>query len=49
MFASSDQYQVGFGNAFASEAIPGTLPIGQNSPQKGTLDNELPTLWSLGC
>jgi homogentisate 1,2-dioxygenase len=28
------KYQVGFGNRFASEAIPGTLPQGQNSPQK---------------
>lgn len=28
-------YQPGFGNAFASEAIPGTLPRGQNAPQKG--------------
>jgi len=27
-------YQVGFGNSFASEAIPNTLPVGQNSPQK---------------
>ncbi|KAJ7690048.1 homogentisate 1,2-dioxygenase [Mycena rosella] len=27
-------YQVGFGNRFASEAIPGVLPEGQNSPQK---------------
>ncbi|KAF8576002.1 Homogentisate 1,2-dioxygenase [Ramaria rubella] len=27
-------YQVGFGNRFSSEAIPGTLPQGQNSPQK---------------
>ncbi|KAK4053550.1 hypothetical protein OIV83_001718 [Microbotryomycetes sp. JL201] len=27
-------YQVGFGNSFASEAIPGALPVGQNSPQK---------------
>ncbi|KAK4050932.1 hypothetical protein OIO90_004908 [Microbotryomycetes sp. JL221] len=27
-------YQVGFGNSFASEAIPGSLPVGQNSPQK---------------
>lgn len=27
-------YQAGFGNAFASEAVPGTLPVGQNSPQK---------------
>ncbi|MBA2237495.1 MAG: homogentisate 1,2-dioxygenase, partial [Lysobacter sp.] len=24
----------GFGNEFATEAIPGTLPVGQNSPQK---------------
>ncbi|THG96198.1 hypothetical protein EW026_g5594 [Hermanssonia centrifuga] len=31
-------YQVGFGNSFASEAIPGTLPIGQNSPQKCKYD-----------
>ncbi|GAA5876406.1 hypothetical protein JCM16303_003520 [Sporobolomyces ruberrimus] len=28
------EYQVGFGNSFASEAIPEVLPIGQNSPQK---------------
>ncbi|TCD61924.1 hypothetical protein EIP91_007716 [Steccherinum ochraceum] len=27
-------YQVGFGNSFASEAVPGALPVGQNSPQK---------------
>ncbi|WP_421683211.1 homogentisate 1,2-dioxygenase [Stutzerimonas urumqiensis] len=27
-------YQSGFGNEFASEALPGALPIGQNSPQK---------------
>ena len=26
-------YQTGFGNEFASEAIPGVLPQGQNSPQ----------------
>lgn len=31
-------YQVGFGNYFASEALPGTLPIGQNSPQKVKYD-----------
>ncbi|KAF7796016.1 hypothetical protein EIP86_007185 [Pleurotus ostreatoroseus] len=31
-------YQVGFGNGFASEAIPNTLPIGQNSPQKCKYD-----------
>jgi homogentisate 1,2-dioxygenase len=28
------RYQSGFGNEFASEAIAGTLPVGQNSPQK---------------
>ncbi len=28
------QYQSGFGNEFATEALPGTLPQGQNSPQK---------------
>ncbi|THH19554.1 hypothetical protein EW146_g1638 [Bondarzewia mesenterica] len=28
------RYQVGFGNRFASEAIPGTLPIARNTPQK---------------
>ena len=27
-------YQSGFGNAFASEALPGALPDGQNSPQR---------------
>ena len=27
-------YQSGFGNEFASEALPGALPIGQNSPQQ---------------
>ena len=27
-------YQSGFGNKFASEALPNTLPQGQNSPQK---------------
>ncbi len=27
-------YQSGFGNEFASEAIPGTLPVGRNSPQR---------------
>jgi homogentisate 1,2-dioxygenase len=30
----SKGYQSGFGNEFASEAIPGTLPDGQNSPQR---------------
>ncbi|KAG8740910.1 hypothetical protein FRC10_003569 [Ceratobasidium sp. 414] len=32
------QYQVGFGNKFASEAVPGVLPEGQNSPQKCAYD-----------
>ena len=27
-------YQSGFGNEFASEALPGALPEGQNSPQR---------------
>jgi homogentisate 1,2-dioxygenase len=30
----SNGYQSGFGNEFATEAVPGTLPAGQNSPQK---------------
>ena len=28
------QYQTGFANEFASEALPGTLPVGRNSPQR---------------
>ncbi|RJF92028.1 homogentisate 1,2-dioxygenase [Noviherbaspirillum saxi] len=28
------RYQSGFANEFASEALPGALPIGQNSPQR---------------
>src|SRR3984957_880105 len=27
-------YQSGFGNEFATEALPGALPQGQNAPQK---------------
>ncbi|KRG41808.1 homogentisate 1,2-dioxygenase [Stenotrophomonas panacihumi] len=27
-------YQSGFGNEFATEAVPGALPLGQNSPQR---------------
>jgi homogentisate 1,2-dioxygenase len=27
-------YQSGFGNSFSSEALPGALPVGQNSPQR---------------
>ncbi|HEY0333404.1 MAG TPA: homogentisate 1,2-dioxygenase [Stenotrophomonas sp.] len=30
----STGYQSGFGNEFASEAVPGALPQGQNSPQR---------------
>src|SRR5258708_25982105 len=30
-------YQTGFGNEFATEAAPGALPVGQNSPQKAPL------------
>ncbi|CAE6445680.1 unnamed protein product [Rhizoctonia solani] len=32
------RHPVGFGNRFASEAIPGTLPDGQNMPQKNKYD-----------
>jgi homogentisate 1,2-dioxygenase len=28
------QYQSGFGNSFATEAVDGALPVGQNSPQR---------------
>jgi len=28
------RYMTGFGNEFATEAVPGALPIGRNSPQK---------------
>ncbi len=34
MSASELKYQVGFGNHFATEALPGALPEGQNSPQE---------------
>ena len=30
-------YQSGFGNEFASEAIAGALPVGQNTPQHAPL------------
>src|SRR5215471_9930334 len=30
-------YQSGFGNQFQSEAVPGALPIGRNSPQRAPL------------
>ena len=32
--ATTAQYQSGFGNEFATEALPDALPVGQNSPQK---------------
>jgi homogentisate 1,2-dioxygenase len=34
MRSQATGYQSGFGNEFATEALPGALPIGQNSPQK---------------
>ena len=33
MTMTSETFQSGFGNEFATEAVAGTLPIGQNSPQ----------------
>ena len=30
----SSHYNTGFGNEFATEALPGALPVGRNSPQK---------------
>jgi len=33
MTITNSGYMTGFGNEFATEAIPGTLPVGQNSPQ----------------
>src|ERR1043166_1125452 len=27
-------YQSGFGNTFSTEALPGALPVGRNSPQR---------------
>lgn len=37
---SSDalRYQSGFGNEYASEAVPGALPQGRNSPQRAPFD-----------
>jgi homogentisate 1,2-dioxygenase len=37
MSRSHFQYQSGFGNEFATEAVPGALPHGQNSPQNSPL------------
>lgn len=31
------KYQTGFGNEFATEAVNGALPVGQNSPQRAPL------------
>ena len=28
------RYMTGFGNSFETEALPGALPLGRNSPQK---------------
>lgn len=35
--SASWRYQTGFGNELQSEAVPGALPIGQNSPRQGPL------------
>ncbi|HXT06006.1 MAG TPA: homogentisate 1,2-dioxygenase [Roseiarcus sp.] len=32
--AGAPQYLTGFGNGFETEALPGALPVGRNSPQK---------------
>jgi homogentisate 1,2-dioxygenase len=32
--AEAPRYQTGFGNAFATEALPGALPVGRNSPRR---------------
>src|ERR1700758_4433751 len=37
MAASTLKYQSGFANEFATEAVPGALPHGQNAPQKHPL------------
>lgn len=34
MPATPDGYMPGFGNDFETEALPGALPVGQNSPQR---------------
>jgi homogentisate 1,2-dioxygenase len=34
MLMKSTGYQTGFGNEFATQAVPGTLPEGRNSPQR---------------
>jgi homogentisate 1,2-dioxygenase len=37
MQAADLHYQSGFGNEFATEAVPGALPVGQNAPQRHPL------------
>ncbi|NNF87354.1 MAG: homogentisate 1,2-dioxygenase [Acidimicrobiia bacterium] len=37
MTGTQPEYQSGFGNEFASEALPGALPDGQNNPQQPPL------------
>ncbi len=37
MSADPVEYQSGFGNEFASEAVAGALPVGQNNPQQPPL------------
>src|SRR5579871_1608834 len=32
--ATETAYQSGFGNGFETEALPGALPVGRNSPQR---------------
>jgi len=34
MATETSRYQSGFGNEFATEALPGALPVGRNSPQR---------------
>eukprot|EP01036_Dinobryon_divergens_P012670 gene12670-17086_t len=34
MTLNSATYLTGFGNHFATEAVPGALPVGRNSPQQ---------------
>src|SRR5260221_11349934 len=34
MSVETPAYQSGFGNSFATESLPGALPVGRNSPQQ---------------
>jgi len=34
MSTEQPKYQSGFGNSFSTEALPGALPVGRNSPQR---------------